>query len=113
MLEKAERPWGRYEVLQEGATYKVKSIHLTPGKRISYQRHQKRSEHWYITDGTGEVTLDGKIHQVSRGSIIEVPTGSLHRISNTGKVELIFIEVQTGTYFGEDDIERIEDDFGR
>ena len=113
MLEKAERPWGRYEVLQEGATYKVKSIHLAPGKRISYQRHQKRSEHWYITDGTGEVTLEGKIHQVSRGSIIEVPTGALHRISNTGNVELIFIEVQTGTYFGEDDIERIEDDFGR
>ena len=113
MLEKAERPWGRYEVLQEGGTYKVKSIHLSPGKRISYQRHQKRSEHWYITDGSGEVTLDGKIQQVARGSIIEVPTGSLHRISNTGNIELIFIEVQTGTYFGEDDIERVEDDFGR
>ena len=89
MLEKAERPWGRYEVLQEGGTYKVKSIHLSPGKRISYQRHQKRSEHWYITDGSGEVTLDGKVN------------------------ELIFIEVQTGSYFGEDDIERVEDDFGR
>ena len=113
MLEKAERPWGRYEVLQEGATYKVKSIHLFPGKRISYQRHQKRSEHWYITDGSGEVTLDGTVQQVSRGSVVQVPTGSLHRISNTGNIELIFIEVQTGTYFGEDDIERVEDDFGR
>ena len=60
MLEKSERPWGRYEVLQEGATYKVKSIHVNPGKRLSYQRHQKRSEHWYVTDGSGEVTLDGK-----------------------------------------------------
>ena len=113
MLEKSERPWGRYEVLQEGATYKVKSIHVNPGKRLSYQRHQKRSEHWYVTDGTGEVTLDGKVQVVSRGSIIEIPQGMLHRISNTGDRELIFIEVQTGSYFGEDDIERVEDDFGR
>ena len=113
MLEKSDRPWGRYEVLQEGATYKVKSIHVLPGKRLSYQRHQKRSEHWYVTDGNGEVNLDGKVQEVSRGSIIQVPQGSLHRISNTGSSELIFIEVQTGTYFGEDDIERVEDDFGR
>ena len=113
MLEKTERPWGRYEVLQEGATYKVKSIHVNPGKRLSYQRHQKRSEHWYVTDGSGEVTLDGKIQVVSRGSIIEIPQGMLHRISNTGSSELILIEVQTGSYFGEDDIERVEDDFGR
>ena len=113
MLEKSERPWGRYEVLQEGVTYKVKSIHVNPGKRLSYQRHQKRSEHWYVTDGSGEVTLDGKVQVVSRGSIIEIPQGMLHRISNTGDRELIFIEVQTGSYFGEDDIERVEDDFGR
>ncbi len=113
MLEKSERPWGRYEVLQEGATYKVKSIHVNPGKRLSYQRHQKRSEHWYVTDGSGEVTLDGKVQVVSRGSILEIPQGMLHRISNTGDRELIFIEVQTGSYFGEDDIERVEDDFGR
>jgi mannose-6-phosphate isomerase len=113
MLEKSERPWGRYEVLQEGATYKVKSIHVNPGKRLSYQRHQKRSEHWYVTDGSGEVTLDGKVQVVSRSSIIEIPQGMLHRISNTGNSELILIEVQTGSYFGEDDIERVEDDFGR
>jgi mannose-6-phosphate isomerase len=113
MLEKSDRPWGRYEVLQEGATYKVKSIHVLPGKRLSYQRHQKRSEHWYVTDGTGEVTLDGKVIKVSRGSIITVPQGCAHRMSNTGESELIFIEVQTGSYFDEDDIERIEDDFGR
>ena len=113
MLEKSERPWGRYEVLQEGATYKVKSIHVNPGKRLSYQRHQKRSEHWYVTDGSGEVTLDGKVQVVSQGSIIEIPQGMLHRISNTGNSELILIEVQTGSYFGEDDIERVEDDFGR
>jgi mannose-6-phosphate isomerase len=113
MLEKSDRPWGYYEVLQEGATYKVKSIHVLPGKRLSYQRHQRRSEHWYVTDGDGEVTLDGKVIKVSRGSIISVPQGCAHRMSNTGDRELIFIEVQTGSYFGEDDIERIEDDFGR
>ena len=113
MLEKSDRPWGRYEVLQEGATYKVKSIHVAVGKRLSYQRHQKRSEHWYITQGTGEVTLDGNISPISPGSVIEVPQGVLHRVHNTGSIELIFVEVQTGSYFGEDDIERVEDDFGR
>ena len=113
MLEKSERPWGRYEVLQEAANYKVKSIHVSPGKRLSYQRHQKRTEHWYITQGNGEVTLEGKVQQVTAGSVIQVSQGMLHRISNTGSTELIFIEVQTGSYFGEDDIERVEDDFGR
>ncbi len=113
MLEKSDRPWGRYEVLQETATHKVKSIYVLPGKRLSYQRHQKRSEHWYVVDGSGEVTLDGKVQLVSAGSVIQVPQDALHRISNTGTKELIFIEVQTGTYFGEDDIERVEDDFGR
>ncbi len=113
MLEKSDRPWGRYEVLQETATHKVKSIYVLPGKRLSYQRHQKRSEHWYVVDGSGEVTLDGKVQLVSAGSNIQVPQGALHRIRNTGANELIFIEVQTGTYFGEDDIERVEDDFGR
>lgn len=113
MLEKSERPWGRYEVLQESATYKIKSIHVNPGMRLSYQRHQKRSEHWYVINGSGEVILDGAIHLVSSGSVVEVSQGMLHRMSNTGSSELVFIEIQTGSYFGEDDIERIEDDFGR
>ena len=113
MREKSERPWGRYEVLQESATYKVKSIHVNPGKRLSYQRHQKRAEHWFITSGTGEVTIDGVTSKVSAGSTVDIKINELHRISNTGNVELIFVEVQTGSYFGEDDIERVEDDFGR
>jgi mannose-6-phosphate isomerase len=113
MLEKSERPWGRYEVLQETPTYKVKSIHVNPGKRLSYQRHQKRAEHWFIAQGNGEVNLEGKIIQVGPGSTVDIAINQLHRIANTGGVELIFIEVQTGTYFGEDDIERVEDDFGR
>ena len=113
MLEKSDRPWGRYEVLQESANYKVKSIHVNPGQRLSYQRHQKRAEHWFVTQGSGEVTIEGAISQVCPGSVIDIAINQLHRIANTGDVELIFIEVQTGTYFGEDDIERIEDDFGR
>ena len=100
-------------MLQEGATYKVKLIHVSPGKRLSYQRHQKRSEHWYITDGSGEVTLTGEVQKVTRSSIVRLPQEMLHRISNTGNAKLIFIEVPTGSYFGEDDIERVEDDFGR
>ena len=113
MLEKSERPWGRYEVLQESPTYKVKSIHVNPGKRLSYQRHQKRAEHWFITAGSGEVTIDGVITPVGAGSTVDIAINQLHRIANTGNAELIFVEVQTGTYFGEDDIERVEDDFGR
>jgi mannose-6-phosphate isomerase len=113
MLEKSERPWGHYEVLQESPTYKVKSIHVNPGKRISYQRHKKRAEHWFIATGSGEVTIDGKTSPVAAGSTVDIAINQLHRIANTGNVELIFIEVQTGTYFGEDDIERVEDDFGR
>ena len=113
MLEKSERPWGRYEVLQETPTYKVKSIHVAPGKRLSYQRHLKRAEHWFIAAGSGEVTLDGNVVPVSPGSTVDIAINQLHRIANTGNSELIFVEVQTGTYFGEDDIERVEDDFGR
>ncbi len=113
MLERSDRPWGRYEVLQESSNYKVKSIHVNPGQRLSYQRHQKRAEHWFVTQGSGEVTIEGTITQVCPGSVIDIAVNQLHRIANTGNNELIFIEVQTGTYFGEDDIERIEDDFGR
>ena len=112
-LEKTERPWGRYEVLQETTTYKVKTICVAPGKRLSYQRHAKRAEHWFIVQGTGEITIDGVNRPVSPGNTVDFGIGVLHRISNTGDQEIIFVEVQTGSYFGEDDIERVEDDFGR
>ena len=111
--EQSTRPWGRYEVLQSEENFKVKCIWVKPGARLSYQKHRFRAEHWFITQGTGEVTINGTVHPVSAGSFIEFGIGDLHRISNTGSEELIFIEVQTGTYFGEDDIERVEDDFGR
>lgn len=113
MLEKSDRPWGRYEVLQESPSHKVKCIWVNPGKRLSYQRHQKRAEHWLIVAGIAQVTLDGNVSSLRAGDSIDIPTGMLHRIANTGSEDVIFIEVQTGTYFGEDDIERVEDDFGR
>jgi mannose-6-phosphate isomerase len=112
-LEKSERPWGRYEVLQESQTHKVKCIWVNPGARLSYQKHKFRAEHWFIVQGVGEVTIDGSIRSVKAGDSVEFDIGVLHRIHNTGSEEIIFVEVQTGTYFGEDDIERVEDDFGR
>ena len=112
-LEKSERPWGRYEVLQESANHKVKCIWVSPGKRLSYQRHQKRAEHWFIVQGTALATIDGTERTVGPGETVDFGIGVLHRLENIGKDEVIFVEVQTGSYFGEDDIERIEDDFNR
>jgi len=112
-LEKSERPWGRYEVLQESDTHKVKCIWMNPGARLSYQRHKFRAEHWFIVQGTGIVTIDGVESKVGPGDTVEFEIGVLHRLANTGTNEIIFVEVQTGASFGEDDIERVEDDFGR
>lgn len=112
-LEKSDRPWGRYEVLQESTTHKVKCIYVSPGKRLSYQRHQKRAEHWFIVQGTALVTINGEDRTLGPGGTADFAIGVLHRIANIGKDEVIFVEVQTGSYFGEDDIERVEDDFGR
>ena len=109
-----ERPWGDYTVLDEAADYKVKRINVIAGKRLSYQRHARREEHWLIVHGAGRVTLDGKEFDVLPGTAVDVPVGAAHRIANTGTAELLtFIEVQRGDYFGEDDIVRLEDDFGR
>ena len=107
------RPWGHYEILQESPYHKVKCIYVKPGKRLSYQRHQKRGEHWFIVSGTAIVVLDGKTFTRGTGETVDIEIGQLHRIGNEGSEELVFIEVQTGTYFGEDDIERVEDDFSR
>ena len=108
------RPWGAFEVLYEDRECKVKRILVERGKRVSYQTHAQRAEHWLIVSGTGEVTLDGVRSPVSAGSAVDVPHGCAHRIENTGAEKLVFVEVQHGgTYFGEDDIVRIDDDFGR
>lgn len=112
--EHDRRPWGEYLVLDDDATdHKVKRITVDPGQRLSYQQHAKRSEHWFVVSGVAQVTLNGELHQVEAGEAIDVPVGTAHRVENIGSDPLVFIEVQHGTYFGEDDIVRLEDDFGR
>jgi mannose-6-phosphate isomerase len=113
MGERDDRPWGSYVVLEDAPTHKVKRIEVTPGRRLSYQRHERRAEHWFVVSGVAEVTLDGGSFELAAGEAIDVARGAAHRIANTGAGPLVFIEVQHGDYFGEDDIERLEDDFGR
>ena len=107
------RPWGYYTILEDEASHKVKRIVVHPGKRLSLQRHEKRAEHWFILAGKALVTLGEKTVALTAGEAIDIPRGTKHRIENTGTEEMSFIEIQTGTYFGEDDIERFADDFGR
>ena len=90
-----------------------KSSRVSPGKRFSLQTHQRRAEHWFLVSGEGRVTLDEELITLKPGEAVDIPTGTMHRMENPGEIELSFIEVQTGDYFGEDDIERFEDDFGR
>ena len=111
--ERDERPWGSYEVLEDAASHKVKRIDVRPQQRLSYQRHQRRAEHWFVVTGTALVTLNGTEYTIGSGSAIDIPRGAAHRIANPTDDPLVFIEVQHGEYFGEDDIERMEDDFGR
>ncbi len=108
-----ERPWGNYTVLDDADDCKVKRIEVLPGKRLSYQKHFRRAEHWFIVTGTATVTLDGVEMDVLAGHAIDIPLETAHRVANNGDEKLIFIEVQIGDYFGEDDIVRLEDDFGR
>jgi glycosyltransferase involved in cell wall biosynthesis/quercetin dioxygenase-like cupin family protein len=107
------RPWGYYEILVDSPNYKVKKISVYPGQRLSYQRHRRRNEHWFIVEGKAVVTKDGIDHVLRKGEYIDIPRGAWHRIKNEGAENLTFIEIQTGDYFGEDDIERVEDDYGR
>lgn len=112
-MEKDNRPWGYYEVLSDEADHKVKRIVVYPGKRLSLQRHNRRSEHWYFLYGRGIVTLGDDILNLKAGQACDIARGAWHRIENPGKEDMAFIEIQTGDYFGEDDIERLADDYGR
>ena len=111
--ETDHRPWGFYTVLSDEPDHKVKRIVVYPGKRLSLQRHRYRSEHWHIVNGKALVTLNDKQIPLKKGMSIDIHAGAAHRIKNTGLEDLVFIEIQQGDYFGEDDIERLEDDFGR
>jgi mannose-6-phosphate isomerase-like protein (cupin superfamily) len=110
---KESRPWGTFENLVEEEYCKIKRIIVNPGESLSYQYHYKRSEVWTIIKGKGVFTLDGKERYAAPGKVFVIPAKAKHRIKNTGEKELIFIEVQHGSYFGEDDIVRLEDDYGR
>lgn len=108
-----ERPWGRFDILRDTDRYKSKVISVSPSSQISYQSHAKREEHWIVVGGAGEVVLNDDVIPVKYGSYIKIPQGAKHRIRNTGVSELEFIEVQLGSYFGEDDIIRYADDYRR
>lgn len=108
-----EPPWGNYTVLHIEENCQVKKLVVNPGKRISLQSHKFRAEHWFIVSGQGIAELDGKEIEVGPGDSIDVPIGAKHRISCTSESGLVFIEVQTGSSFEENDIVRYEDDFGR
>jgi mannose-6-phosphate isomerase len=113
MREFDRRPWGSYTVLEEAPTFKVKRIEVLPGKRLSYQKHSQRAEHWFVVQGTAKVTLDDNEITVRAGESIDIAIGAAHRVENPGNEDLIFIEVQRGNYLGEDDIVRLQDDYGR
>ena len=107
------RPWGSFTVLDEGRTFKVKRIEVLPGKRLSYQRHAHRAEHWLVVEGEAKVTLDGGEIVLGCGETVDIEIGAAHRVENPGDGPLVFIEIMRGEYLGEDDITRLEDDFGR
>ena len=107
------RPWGSFTVLDEGDHYKVKRIEVLPGKRLSYQKHARRAEHWMVVRGVAKVTLDDQEIIVPLGETIDIAVGAAHRVENPGQELLVFIEIQRGDYLGEDDIVRLDDDFGR
>ena len=107
------RPWGTFAVIDEGENFKVKRIEVLPGKRLSYQKHAQRAEHWVVVQGTAKVTLDDRDIMVTTGQAIDIAVGSAHRVENPRDELLIIIEVQRGSYLGEDDIVRLQDDFGR
>ena len=113
VLEEDHRPWGYYQVYADEPDHKVKRIVVYPGKRLSLQRHQRRMEHWYLLEGEAVVTRGDEELHLKEGESVNIPRGAVHRVRNPGTKDMAFIEVQTGDYFGEDDIERLEDDFGR
>tara|TARA_R110002096_G_C14639352_1_gene725451 strand:+ start:444 stop:812 length:369 start_codon:yes stop_codon:yes gene_type:complete len=110
---KEDRPWGMFENLLDTEHCKVKRIVIKPGQAPSYQYHHKRSEVWTIVSGVATITLDGVVEYYHYGQTILIPQGTKHRVENQGQDDLVFIEVQHGSYFGEDDIVRVEDNYGR
>jgi len=112
-MEHDKRPWGEYQVLEGALTHKVKRITVNPCRRLSLQYHHHRAEVWTIVSGIGTITINDDIKDYKPGEVAQIPLGANHRIENKTNEPVVFIEVQHGTYFGEDDIVRIEDDYNR
>lgn len=112
-MEIGQRPWGQYEVLLDEPTYKVKRITVLPGQRLSLQMHHRRAEHWTIVVGDADVTVNEDTFRLTPGEHVYIPLEAKHRVANPGTEPLVFIEVQSGSYTGEDDIVRFSDDYGR
>lgn len=112
-LDFEDRPWGSWQVLDEAPGYKVKRIRVRGGSRLSYQTHEHREEHWVVVSGVATCTVGSGTRRVLPGGSVHVPQGAPHRIANDELEELVIIEVQRGAYTGEDDIVRLEDDYGR
>jgi len=112
-IESETRPWGSFYVINDQPEYKIKRIEVNPGSRLSYQYHNGRAETWVIIEGKAKVTINNKTENYSTGETVIIPRKAKHRIENITTENLIFIEIQTGDYFDEDDIVRIEDDYNR
>ncbi len=112
-MEIGKRPWGTYTVLEENRSYKIKRIEVLPGQRLSLQMHHHRSEHWIVVSGTAEVTSGENEFILNLNESTFIPMGTLHRLTNPGRIPLCIIEVQSGEYLGEDDIIRYQDDYDR
>lgn len=111
--ESENRPWGSWHVLDEADGFKVKRIDVQPGQRLSYQTHEHRAEHWFVVAGTATCVIDGETVVAETGAFVDVAVGQAHRITNMGDKLLQIVEIQMGAYTGEDDITRLEDDYGR
>ena len=112
-MKSETRPWGNFKILLSEPGIQVKRIEVKPGLRCSLQKHNQRSEKWIVISGTGIATIKNEEIPARAGSYFDVPCKAVHRMQNTGKIPLVFIEVQYGVYLGEDDIVRLEDDFAR
>ena len=112
-MPKTDRPWGWYDVIDRAKRYKVKSIEVKPGERLSLQMHHHRAEHWVVVEGTALVQVGDEEKLLTENESTYIPIGSIHRLSNPGKIPLRIIEVQSGSYLEEDDITRLEDVYGR
>ena len=112
-IERTERPWGWYETVSEVTGNKVKRIQVAPGQQLSLQKHHQRAEHWVVVQGTARITIDDKVFDLAPGGHCDIAVGQVHRLANLTTEPVQIVEVQFGSYLGEDDIVRLQDDYGR